>query len=596
MTYIPQTWSNGVLGGTPINAARLQYMENGIANPLNSIPDGTFLSAFDVSLYGALFDGSDETVPLQLAVNAAIAAGGGKVVIPTGKELTFNGPITADQSFSVVIEGGSGERYGSKLTCTYDGSDNIISAKSSVGFTLRYLEVNITSTAADGFFLDLSHDTGPAIISSSAPVGRSNADTFHPLIDSCIFTAPANAALKAWIKPTQSIVGRAILSTFVGARRAIDTYTADYCNVWTVNECVFHLQTLRPINLMGSAQSWTISENTFEGLADSSSGALDVCQTGATGYVYTLHYNNNWHGDTVGGTWCKVGGTLGSSFNGNYFGSGAVAIQFTTQSQGLAVQNNRGDAGYIDFGPSDSFIHLGIIMGANDIPIYRAVGHRVGDNIGFQPITAPKSWFMSDAIPTQAEGSPVVAWPDRGSSDLAAVEATNRPTYHLNRLNTLPGVRFTGTQKLATAAYAVPVAQPLTVFLVAEIPVLAGIQIFFDSLTNTSPLYVSGGNWILYAGSAASDGAADTSPHIFCATYNGASSNLRVDGGAGTVLNPGTAGFTGITLGNAFAGTNPLVGYLYHQALIPALLALDAINEWGFYLADKYDLSWTIAT
>jgi hypothetical protein len=42
MAYVKQTWNNGAAGSTPITAARLSHMEDGIENPVDSIPIGTY--------------------------------------------------------------------------------------------------------------------------------------------------------------------------------------------------------------------------------------------------------------------------------------------------------------------------------------------------------------------------------------------------------------------------------------------------------------------------------------------------------------------------------------------------------------------------
>lgn len=78
MTYVKQTWANGALGGTPISAARLAYIESGIESVDNKFA-GRRLSVLDPEV-GCQMDGSDETS----LVNAAIASGAKELFIPAG--------------------------------------------------------------------------------------------------------------------------------------------------------------------------------------------------------------------------------------------------------------------------------------------------------------------------------------------------------------------------------------------------------------------------------------------------------------------------------------------------------------------------------
>ena len=68
MTYTKQTWADGTGGGTPISAARLNYIENGIAAA----------SVINAADYGAVGDGTaDDTTAIQAALNVLNTAGGG---------------------------------------------------------------------------------------------------------------------------------------------------------------------------------------------------------------------------------------------------------------------------------------------------------------------------------------------------------------------------------------------------------------------------------------------------------------------------------------------------------------------------------------
>jgi polygalacturonase len=70
--------------------------------PLPTIPDKTF----DVKKYGAVGDGvADETAAIKKAIDAATAAGGGKVVLPAGTYLS--GPIALANSLELHLDEGA---------------------------------------------------------------------------------------------------------------------------------------------------------------------------------------------------------------------------------------------------------------------------------------------------------------------------------------------------------------------------------------------------------------------------------------------------------------------------------------------------------
>lgn len=92
MTYTKQTWANGIAGATPINAARLNYIETGIEN---ATPDGLF----DVQRFGAIGNGlADDRVAIQAAIDAAKNFGGGEVIFSAGTYLIGPGGLTMPSS------------------------------------------------------------------------------------------------------------------------------------------------------------------------------------------------------------------------------------------------------------------------------------------------------------------------------------------------------------------------------------------------------------------------------------------------------------------------------------------------------------------
>jgi hypothetical protein len=127
--YTPQTWANGSGGGTPISAARLQHIEDGIEALDDAVATGGGgggggSSVFNVKAYGAVGDGSnDDTAEIQAAIDAAEAtitdlagvvgdgdfAGGGVVYLPPGR-YKISAPLTIEKSNIILAGDGPASR------------------------------------------------------------------------------------------------------------------------------------------------------------------------------------------------------------------------------------------------------------------------------------------------------------------------------------------------------------------------------------------------------------------------------------------------------------------------------------------------------
>lgn len=71
--YVKQSWNDGVAGGTPISAARLNHMEDGIENPVDSIPSGTYAEVASTTITVTVGAGGD-----YASISAALVALGRK--------------------------------------------------------------------------------------------------------------------------------------------------------------------------------------------------------------------------------------------------------------------------------------------------------------------------------------------------------------------------------------------------------------------------------------------------------------------------------------------------------------------------------------
>ncbi|HSV15757.1 MAG TPA: glycosyl hydrolase family 28-related protein, partial [Tepidisphaeraceae bacterium] len=74
------------------------------AIPLPNIPNRTF----NITNYGAVADGvTDNTAAIQSAINAAVAAGGGKVEVPAAAKPFESGPLTLKNYINLQVDAGA---------------------------------------------------------------------------------------------------------------------------------------------------------------------------------------------------------------------------------------------------------------------------------------------------------------------------------------------------------------------------------------------------------------------------------------------------------------------------------------------------------
>jgi hypothetical protein len=215
--YSPQTWNNGIAGGTPINAARLTHIEDGLESLDVRVREEGLL---DVRSRGAILDNTtDDSAAIQESLNDAAAAGAsGGIIIPglactqtpltipadnmviagtaQGKSRIYN---NVSNVFNITAAGRSGllfERL--SLLATAGHVFNVGGANIGVGQSVfRNMKMQQDNTAKSiwnqtaGVFLDneitnceLTHSISPASVSAWKLVsaeGGINTNTFRRL-------------------------------------------------------------------------------------------------------------------------------------------------------------------------------------------------------------------------------------------------------------------------------------------------------------------------------------------------------------------------------------------------------------------------------
>lgn len=206
------------------------------------------------------------------------------------------------------------------------------------------------------------------------------------------------------------------------------------------------------------------------------------------------------------------------------------------------------------------------------------------------------AWYKADAL-TLNNADPVSSWTDSSGNSRHATQATsaNQPLFRTNVLNSKPIIEFDGTNDLLQVTYTL--AQPVTRMAVLRYRSTTAGQASQDGGANIAALFdIAGTGYRMYAGNGLQTGTVDTSYHIFCQGWNGASSTLRVDGGAGVAGDAGSATQGGITFGARAAGTQHGQVNVAETLVYSRMLTLSEINDLGNYFASRYALTWNTAT
>lgn len=201
-----------------------------------------------------------------------------------------------------------------------------------------------------------------------------------------------------------------------------------------------------------------------------------------------------------------------------------------------------------------------------------------------------------------ADADVILGVTDKSGTGKHLSEATNGPAYKTNIVNGQSVARFNGSSSnLRTSAFTA-INQPVTTFVALKIQSVVAARTVTDgpSSHRFSAVYINSGSsrWASYYGTAVieSPTTANTSTHVLCSTGNGASSALRLDGGANIISgNPGTQTITQIGLANDTLGG----GSSYMQVDILRFLLYDSDlsnadkDRAGRYLAASAGTTWT---
>jgi hypothetical protein len=145
-------------------------------------------------------------------------------------------------------------------------------------------------------------------------------------------------------------------------------------------------------------------------------------------------------------------------------------------------------------------------------------------------------------------------------------------------------------------AASVSQAQPTTIAVVMEADSNGSASNIVDSNASGSRQSIfisgSGGNpWGIFAGTARLSATnSDLDPHVLIAVFDGASSDLYLDGVAIISNDPGNQTLSGLTVGARHDGANTFEGLVAHVIVFDEALTVGEVGTLNTALANYWDI------
>lgn len=207
-------------------------------------------------------------------------------------------------------------------------------------------------------------------------------------------------------------------------------------------------------------------------------------------------------------------------------------------------------------------------------------------------------------------GDVVGAVVNQGSDTHDIVQATtdNKPTLQQATVGSVTSYvwRFDGANDYLQGAFGGGVVtQPYTLFVVEKLDasvVNAGDMVMLDGDDSSRSMRIqqwsspAPDSFMVYAGTALSDGASNSTPSIFTILWNGGSSQLWLSGVSAASGSAGTRNVDGITVGALFSGTFNWKGDIGQILIYSGNLSTADKNQVGEYLERVTGIAWTTIT
>lgn len=203
------------------------------------------------------------------------------------------------------------------------------------------------------------------------------------------------------------------------------------------------------------------------------------------------------------------------------------------------------------------------------------------------------------STPVTADGQKIGYVADKSGNGTNVTQATdgNRPTYKASILNSLSVARFvSASNQTLVSATITDIAQPITTYVVCNFPIGSGSYAAVSGKTSGKQciIYWLGGatqKITAYSGTNLSHTDAYTTAYkVFCATFNGANSFIRIHGSQFNG-NAGTQGLDGFLVGNSTAGTAPMGNDITEILVYAGAHDAAQLANVETYLKDKWGLN-----
>ena len=200
---------------------------------------------------------------------------------------------------------------------------------------------------------------------------------------------------------------------------------------------------------------------------------------------------------------------------------------------------------------------------------------------GLLPFGLAGWWDAADAATITASGGAVSQWNDKSGNARHVVQAgAAKPVTGTRTIGGKNALDFSADELAVTMT----INQPITQFVVAQSDVAAPGNC---QIVTPPTMYLTSSGWNMYAGANVSLGkAGDTLPHALSALFNGASSQMWIDGVLAGSGNPHTYGWSGPTgIGSA---ANPWDGLIAEVIFYNRVLSTVERQQVESYLATKW--------
>lgn len=235
-----------------------------------------------------------------------------------------------------------------------------------------------------------------------------------------------------------------------------------------------------------------------------------------------------------------------------------------------------------------------IASGAStDTRVY--VLHGKGTNTFDVLSLSPTLWLDASDESTITTDVGVSVWADKSGNGYDVTQATgaNQPATGTRTINGLNVLDFDGSNDYLTNT-AITTTQPNSIFAVAQFDVTSSYRFLLDGITSRQILYNYNGEANINAGTEVQSTSTPVSgaASIWSGTFDGASSDLRINGVSEVSGNAGTNGLTDLAVGTLHTLNNFFLnGAVAEVIIIDSALSAQQISDTETYLADKWGIT-----